>query len=576
VATLAALAGLVVGWVVTAVLRREAWPLTPLNGALVLFVPAVGVGILVSALPDLTLPKATGMILGLAAFRAVSAAHTPPLRRLVLAAFVAAGLVILVVGALSAGWLAKVPGAQALLSRLPAPLLHLPEAPEQGVHPNELAGVLTLYLPLPLAALLGWRPAWRQSVLALVALLGLALLGGTLLLTQSRSGWLGGIAGLLALVVLVALRSRRSWVRVLGLLLPLVLLLAGGVFLAQAGAGTIQRAYDGVTADALATPAGTITLQGRVEVWSRALYAIEDFSFTGCGLGTFRRVVQVLYPLFLTSPDQDIAHAHNAFLQVAVDLGLPGLIAYLALLGAAVGTAWVASRPGREDRWLALALLAGLVGFHAYGLTDTVALGAKPGLAFWLLLGLVATLPWAREGIAAEAPAGARPWLGRHRRAVAGAVAVLLVALGLAGYFVWPRAPWAGAPPPGPALRLPIYPGAAKSDVHLEDPPAGGDWQGKLEVGTFSTTQALTDVLAFYTETLGAGGWHTEIAAGDATSWGGIYTRDGGRAVCLLNLFAVEGQVWGSLVCGDKTEPVDLPALRPSGAPTGTAAPSQP
>jgi hypothetical protein len=32
----------------------------------------------------------------------------------------------------------------------------------------------------------------------------------------------------------------------------------------------------------------------------------------------------------------------------------------------------------------------------------------------------------------------------------------------------------------------------------------------------------------------------------------------------MLNAFAVEDEVWVSVVCGDKAEPVDLPRLSPS------------
>jgi O-antigen ligase len=34
-------------------------------------------------------------------------------------------------------------------------------------------------------------------------------------------------------------------------------------------------------------------LDERVEIWSRALYAIQDFSFTGVGLGAFNRVIPI-------------------------------------------------------------------------------------------------------------------------------------------------------------------------------------------------------------------------------------------------------------------------------------------
>jgi len=98
--------------------------------------------------------------------------------------------------------------------------------------------------------------------------------------------------------------------------------------------------------------------------------------------------------LFTISPEQDIAHAHNIFLQTATDLGLPGLIAYLALLGIAAAVAW------RIDAQQGLPLLAALIALHIYSLTDALALGSKPGIILWTALGLLAAL--AQESDLAE------------------------------------------------------------------------------------------------------------------------------------------------------------------------------
>jgi len=149
----------------------------------------------------------------------------------------------------------------------------------------------------------------------------------------------------------------------------------------------------------------TVTLEERMEIWNRALYAIQDFAFTGCGLGTFRRVVWVLYPPLLISPNFDFGHAHNVFLQVALDLGLPGLVAYLGLTATALWIGWQIARSANcSHRWLGLGIVGALVAFHVYGLTDAIALGARPGLAFWILLALVAAL-WDRTRDLAR-PAG--------------------------------------------------------------------------------------------------------------------------------------------------------------------------
>jgi O-antigen ligase len=141
------------------------------------------------------------------------------------------------------------------------------------------------------------------------------------------------------------------------------------------------------------------TLEGRFEVWSRALHGIQDFPITGMGLNTFRHIVHVLYPLFMIGPDFDLGHAHNEFLQAALDLGLPGLIAFISIQLGALQMVWHIFKTAQPDssgvfsnRVLALGLGGGLFAHLVYGLTDAVALGAKPGAIFWLLLGLIAGL----------------------------------------------------------------------------------------------------------------------------------------------------------------------------------------
>jgi putative inorganic carbon (HCO3(-)) transporter len=209
-------------------------------------------------------------------------------------------------------------------------------------------------------------------------------------LTQSRSGYIGLMAGLAAMAV-VWLPSRwRVWV-IVGLL---AVLIAASVFVSQRSAIETIQAGSGSSALSLDT------LEGRFEVWSRALYGIRDFPITGMGLNTFRHIVHVLYPLFLIGSDIDLGHAHNEFLQAALDLGLPGLIAFVALYLGAFGLLWqigrlpkaIAMREDISTRVLALGLGGGLVAHLVYGLTDAVALGAKPGLIFWMLLGLITGL----------------------------------------------------------------------------------------------------------------------------------------------------------------------------------------
>jgi putative inorganic carbon (hco3(-)) transporter len=376
------------------ILCRELWPATPYNAALFLFVLMLPVAVWASAMPDLTRPKILGVVVGLFAFR-LAGLNIRDRRTLAwgLATFMAVGAAILTIGALSTGWLTKAPLLRPLVQQLPKQLAELPGTEGQAVNANQLASAALLYLPVTIALAVGlWREGRRWLTLA--ALAGAWAVAGLLLLTQSRSGWIGGAGGLVALAVLLGLASRRRWLRRAAILLPVVLILLLGIALITMGPRHIGELWPSDMGIGAEDVVGSMSLSGRVEIWSRALSAIQDFPFTGVGLGTFRRVVHLLYPLFIIGPTRDIAHAHNIFLQVALDIGLPGLIAYLALLWVAAAVAWHVARRGTPLlQALAIGLLCALVSLHFYGLTDALALGSKPSLAFWMILGLLAALP---------------------------------------------------------------------------------------------------------------------------------------------------------------------------------------
>jgi putative inorganic carbon (HCO3(-)) transporter len=189
------------------------------------------------------------------------------------------------------------------------------------------------------------------------------------------------IALALAIALFVILRWRWGWVLIATAGLMGIIIYQMGLIPAEASAGM--------------DPSGTIipmSLEGRMEIWSRAIYAIQDFSFTGIGMGSFTEVVDLLYPLFLAAPGK-VSHAHNLFLQVAVDLGIPGLIAWLSILFGVIVAAWQLYRYGKkyQDHWAA-GLGAGFLGSQialiVHGLTDAVTWGmVRPAPLVWGIWG---------------------------------------------------------------------------------------------------------------------------------------------------------------------------------------------
>jgi putative inorganic carbon (hco3(-)) transporter len=281
-------------------------------------------------------------------------------------------------------WGQKVPVLERIGAWLPAIIRGLPGAAD-GFHPAEVGGTLTWLLFLPIAAVIGTWPAhWRlRDMAGALFSIGLVLLMlFILVLTQSRSAWLGIVVGLTLFLLLAGGKGRL--VLALGLTILVVVAIA-------LGSDRIAANLTGPSSAASGT-VFNLSLEGRSEIWSRAIFGIQDFSFTGMGLGTFRYVVRVLYPLFTISSDFDIGHAHNELLQSGVDLGLPGLIAFVSLQLLACGLAlraYQAHLP-KMIHWAVIGTFAGLAAHAVFGLTDAVALGAKPGIFLWLLLGLIA------------------------------------------------------------------------------------------------------------------------------------------------------------------------------------------
>jgi len=388
--TLIALLLLILAWIVRWIVERRPGPSTPFNGALLLWAVMVAVGILVTAFPELTLPKATGLLLGMATYRClVNVIREPDQLRLAVVGLAVVGLAITLAGVVSVQWPEKVPlVTERIMVSMPR-LLELPGGPETGISANQFGGTLVIFLALLLSAALGVLQQ-RGKNLYLVLLIPLAL--GVLfliVLTQSRGAWLGAILGNVVLLALWgAFSATRSWrYGLLGFSALCLVILVGGV--GWIGLEPLERLWQ---EPAGMTALGSLgTLGFRQEVWRWALVATQDFPFTGCGLGTFREVVRLLYPLNV-SPGYDIAHAHNIFLQVALDLGLPGLIAYLALLGIACIIGLRVAYRSSERRALALGLVGGLISLHIYGLLDALAPGSKTDIVFWLTLGLLTVL----------------------------------------------------------------------------------------------------------------------------------------------------------------------------------------
>jgi len=354
---------------------------TPLDGPIGLLLLMVPISLWATFDIGFSLPKAICLLLGVAVFYATTeyARDLEHLHR-ALVAFFFVGSAVAALAIFGTNWLYKAPLLADTVRQFPQWIRGLPGAAE-GFHPNEVAGVLLWFVPVQMALLVScWQGRRLKRWRAVALVFSTVLTSLTLILTQSRGGWLGLVVGL---ALMGAWANRR--VRIGVLLLAVVLLAVVGKR-GPTWFGTV------VFGEATAEVVGTFNWAFRVQVWQAALWGIRDFPFTGMGLGTFRRVARVLYPLAIPT-SYDIAHAHNGFLQAGVDFGVPGLVAYTSiwLLAGALLTSSAGRAQGRL-RTLAIGLGGSLLSSMVFNLTDTVALGAKPGPAWWMMLGLIVSV----------------------------------------------------------------------------------------------------------------------------------------------------------------------------------------
>jgi putative inorganic carbon (hco3(-)) transporter len=358
-------------WAVRWLAYRRISVRTPVDWPVILLGVMILVTLYATVLPEITYPQAFRLLSGIALFYAIAnwANTARRLEWMVLGASLT-GLALALSAPFSVQWVVgKIPFfSHALYERFAVRV-------SDAIHPNVLAGSLIILLPLGIGWLLfGWyalrwpmRIGLSASILAMLAVL---------ILSESRGAWIAIAVGL---VVMVMLRWWWGWV----LVLLAGLMAALGVY--RLGIATFL--------DLLASGATSGGLAGRLEIWSRAILMIQDFPFTGIGLGSFGKIADTIYPFYLFTQGS-IPHAHNLFLQVAVDLGMPGLLAWMAILFVIIAAAWKVFRLGKrtDSGWMA-GLGAGLLGSQValiiHGFTDAVTWGmVRPAPLVWGIWGI--------------------------------------------------------------------------------------------------------------------------------------------------------------------------------------------
>lgn len=166
---------------------------------------------------------------------------------------------------------------------------------------------------------------------------------------------------------------------------PLALAAVTGLFLLAFGLHPLLK--EAATIREL--PGKDISYDSRIQMWQGTLALIADHPLWGTGPGTYVSSFPPYRPAGLAWL---IDYAHNDYLQVAAEMGLPALVMLVGMIGAAL---WVGVRTFLRTRstfkgGLSLGAAGGITAMAVHSLVDFGLHVPANALLFAVLLGVVA------------------------------------------------------------------------------------------------------------------------------------------------------------------------------------------
>jgi O-antigen ligase len=234
--------------------------------------------------------------------------------------------------------------------------------------------------------------------------------------TATRGAILGLLGGLFV-VALLNIRNREEKLlrRASMGVIALILILGGGFYL-------IRNSSFVATSPVLSRFASISTEElksgGRAFVWPMALQGLKEHPLLGWGQDNFNFVFNEHYSAKMYNLEPWFDRAHNIFLDWGVASGLLGLLAYLALYGAALWTVW---RKSAHFAYAEKTIITGLLAayfFHNLFVFDQL-------VSYFLFMALLGYLSFRSVAPLEHKPAKGKAW----------ALPVIAVALVLLLYF---------------------------------------------------------------------------------------------------------------------------------------------
>lgn len=250
-------------------------------------------------------------------------------------------------------------------------------------HNNSLGAYLAVFVPFIFSFLLvplDWKKRSGVFALALLSTGGLAI-------SLCRAAWLAlGFSSLVVIPVLLKSKIVRifSVVTAAGLLIGYILFMAGAISLPRTGPNTLSDSAN-----------------WRVQIWMDSLLMVKERPYLGHGINTYMEKFQNYRRKYWQEggssgwATMSPVYAHNCYLQMLVESGIFGLLAFLWLFFSLVQSiVTVILRPGNTGnaRGVLVGMLAGIVAFLTHSFFDTHFYSLQISSYFWATTGLAISL----------------------------------------------------------------------------------------------------------------------------------------------------------------------------------------
>lgn len=228
---------------------------------------------------------------------------------------------------------------------------------------NDLGSFISLVFPISLSFLFFTKKNKKKLFMLVVS----SILLACLIATYSRGAWVGVLMGVFAILFLK--KKRLIPIFLTGLIILFFLLPPSLKYRASQIFNFREH-----------------TVTHRHMLWNTAIDMTRAHPITGQGVGTF----MYNFAKYRPRGNEGVYYAHNCFLQIAAEVGLFGLAAFIWILAAFFYNAFNTIKYLKDGFHLAalMGLTGGLIAFLIHSAVDTNLYSLPLAMLFWISLGL--------------------------------------------------------------------------------------------------------------------------------------------------------------------------------------------